>query len=41
MSKLMRNPKIMALTQQILNDPQMLKKVLAAWKSQANGPSSP
>lgn len=41
MSKLMRNPKIMALTQQIINDPQMLKKVLAAWKNQANGPSSP
>jgi len=32
--KLMRNPKMLALTQQIINDPETMKKVLAIYKSQ-------
>ena len=35
MGKLMSNPKIMALTQQIMSDPEMIKKVLSAWRSQS------
>lgn len=32
--KLISNPKIMALTQQIMNDPQALKKIFALYKAQ-------
>ncbi|MBF0570887.1 MAG: CvpA family protein [Candidatus Omnitrophica bacterium] len=33
--KLMRNPKMMELTQQIMSDPATMKKVMAVYKSQA------
>ncbi len=44
-AKLMSHPKIMELTQQIMNDPEALKKVLAVYKNQSqllddNQPSS-
>jgi len=39
MGKLLSNPKIMALTQQIMTDPEMLKKVMAVWQSQQKSPS--
>lgn len=39
MAKLMSNPKIMALTQQIMTDPEMLKKVMAVWQNQQKSPS--
>jgi len=39
MAKLLSNPKIMALTQQIMGDPEMMKKVIAVWRSQAKSPS--
>ncbi len=38
MAKLMSNPKIMALTQQIMTDPEMLKKVMAVWQNQPEIP---
>jgi len=37
MGKLLTNPKIMALTQQIMSDPEMIKKVMAAYRSTATG----
>jgi uncharacterized membrane protein required for colicin V production len=36
MGKLMTNPKIMALTQQIMSDPEMIKKVMAAYRNSSN-----
>ncbi len=36
-AKLMSNPKIMALTQQIMNDPAMIKKLMSVYRSQAEG----
>ena len=39
-AKLMQNPKMMALTQQIMNDPSLMQKVLSAYKNrpQAGAP---
>ena len=36
LAKLMSNPKMMSLVQQIMNDPDTMKKVLALYKSQAH-----